>query len=216
MTNLAKTSTAAVVIAQREKIVVALTNAFAADLLTVQELEDRIQKAHNAVSVQELQELAADVPGVASSSALVKRGDDTIANRPKQKTVVTILGSTDKEGEWIVPNKLRVVNVLGGNRIDLREAQLASGVTEIVVTAVLGGVEILIPPGVRVECDGWSVLGSFDSVESTSGSDPNAPVVRIRGGAILGGIEIDTRLPGESARAAKSRRKRSRLAKRKR
>jgi len=67
----------------------------------------------------------------------------------------------------------------------------------------MGGVEILVPPGVRVETSGIGVMGGFESF-SQSG-DPAAPLLRISGFALMGGVEIAQRLVGESKRAAKLR-----------
>jgi hypothetical protein len=67
-----------------------------------------------------------------------------------------------------------------------------------------------------VECSGVGIMGGFDHREDASGmTDLNAPVLRITGLAIMGGVEVRVRLPGESRRDANRRvraeRKRGRL-----
>jgi hypothetical protein len=57
-----------------------------------------------------------------------------------------------------------------------------------------------------VESDGFALMGGFEhSGGSPASPDPSAPLLRISGLAIMGGVDIQVRLPGESARDAKRR-----------
>ena len=59
-----------------------------------------------------------------------------------------------------------------------------------------------------------AVLGGLeDRSEYRSSQNPNEPMLKIRGFAVMAGIEIDVRLPGETARQAKGRRRKARRAK---
>jgi len=51
--------------------------------------------------------------------------------------------------------------VLGNVEIDLRDAVIGIGVSVIEAVAVLGNVQILVPPEIAVECDGDAILGNF-------------------------------------------------------
>ena len=89
---------------------------------------------------------------------------------------------------------------MGGAQLDLREARFAPGVTEIEVLAFMGGVEIYVPAGVRVEAVGMAAMGGFDvNVGDVVTLDPDAPVVRISGLAIMGGVDASTRRPTAKA-----------------
>jgi hypothetical protein len=77
----------------------------------------------------------------------------------------------------------------------------------------MGGCEIIVPPWLPVECDATAILGGFEHLERTTGApDPGRAMLRITGFALVGGVSIETRLPGESAKDAKRRRKRHRKA----
>jgi hypothetical protein len=92
---------------------------------------------------------------------------------------------------------MRAIACMGGVVLDLREARLTAPVTDIYVVAVMGGVEITVPPDVRLESDGFAIMGGFeDQLKEPASMDPNAPVVRIHGLAVMGGVEAKV-LPRE-------------------
>ena len=114
------------------------------------------------------------------------------------KRVLTICSGTQRQGTWRVPKKLRVITVMGGTDLDFREAEFGPGVTEVKVTIVMGGIAIIVPPHLQVECDGGGILGLFEGMQRSAGKrDPRAPLLRITGVAVMGALEISTRLPGE-------------------
>ena len=48
-----------------------------------------------------------------------------------------------------------------GGRAEVRDAVIGIGVSVIEAVAVMGNIEITVPPDVAVESDGDSLLGSF-------------------------------------------------------
>jgi hypothetical protein len=95
-----------------------------------------------------------------------------------------------RRGVWIVPRRISAVAVMGGIEIDLRSTPLPP-VTEISILAVMGGVVITVPAGVRLESSGFAIMGGFEDQLSQPGSTrPDAPVVRVSGFAFMGGVEI--------------------------
>jgi hypothetical protein len=73
----------------------------------------------------------------------------------------------------------------------------------------MGGIKIIVQPGVRVFSDGFGVMGGFEQMGEPSAAElaPDAPTVRVVGIALMGGVEISERLPGETHRDAKRRRR---------
>ena len=58
-------------------------------------------------------------------------------------------------------------------------------------TTVLGGLEIIVPPEMRVVDNGTAILGGREIVgDSAEASSPDAPVLRIEGTCVLGGVEV--------------------------
>jgi hypothetical protein len=114
--------------------------------------------------------------------------------------VVAFLSSTEREGNWPLPRHFRVVSVLGNVELDLREAEIPIGVSVIEAVAVLGNIEITIPPEVAVESDGDTLLGSF-AVKYKKGSSPAVATgdrkIRITGTAYAANVEIFVKGPDE-------------------
>ncbi|MCP5042486.1 MAG: hypothetical protein GY944_15785 [bacterium] len=52
----------------------------------------------------------------------------------------------------------------------------------------MGGVSILVPPGVEIDSNGLGIMGGFSSPANTQ--DPDAPLIRVRGFALMGGVEV--------------------------
>jgi hypothetical protein len=112
--------------------------------------------------------------------------------------LVAVMGGTSRRGSWAVPRHLKVVAVMGGVELDLREATFAPGVTDIECFAMMGGVDIMVPPGVRVEAMGAGVMGGF---EATAGDamalSDSQPVIRLSGVAIMGGVVASRKEPSK-------------------
>jgi hypothetical protein len=71
----------------------------------------------------------------------------------------------------------------------------------------MGGVEIILPPGVQVEMNGFALMGGFEARDRTTSFpvDPSAPTLRIGGFVMMGGVDVDVRYPGETSGDAKRR-----------
>lgn len=149
-------------------------------------------------------------PRYAHAPALARRGE-----QKETGFQIAILGGSDRSGAWIPPKKLHTFALMGGAGLDFREAHFGPGVTEVNVLAVMGGVDIIVPPGVTVETTGFGIMGGFDGHSQTVASDdPSAPVLRIRGLAVMGGIDVKMMLPGETTRDARRRVKEDRRRRR--
>ena len=194
----------------RERAIATLSDGFANDALDVDEFERRVTLAHTSESAEEIAALTSDLP--AATTALAKAtvalvpatADDGVA----PETVYAIFGGVDRRGTWNVPRRWRVIAAFGGAQLDLREARFPTGVIDLEVKAVFGGVQIVVPPGLAVEVHGTAIMGGFQNVNrAPAHPDPDAPLLRIHGLALMGGVDITMRLPGESERQAHRRRK---------
>jgi hypothetical protein len=193
----------------RERAIAALSDAFANDALEVEEFERRVTRAHTSESVEEITALTSDLaPTTALAPATVALAPAAPASDAEPETVYAIFGGVDRRGTWTVPRSWRVVATFGGAQLDLREARFPTGVIDLEVRAVFGGVQIIVPPGLAVEVQGTAIMGGFQNVNrAPAHPDPDAPLLRIRGLAFMGGVDVTMRLPGESERQADRRRR---------
>ncbi|HEX5724540.1 MAG TPA: DUF1707 domain-containing protein [Longimicrobiaceae bacterium] len=196
----------------RERVVRQLCDHFAADNLDAEGLEERLDRAHQATSVAALQALVTDLPVLQPSAALASSQMFQSVGRadyvPERQIVAAIMGGASRVGTWTPPEHLFVLAVMGGAELDFRQARFGPGVTEISVFTLMGGVEIVVPPGVHVEMNGLAIMGAFEQTGRVEAPvDPNAPVLRIGGFCMMGGVEVDCRFPGEKVKDARKREK---------
>lgn len=198
--------------ARREATIAALCEHFSRDNLTLEEFERRLDAAHVVQTMPELTGLLEDLPALptpapASTSAAVPK---VSTHARDHQHFVCVMGGVDKRGQWQPAQKTYCYAFMGGAALDYREAVLPPGETELTIIAIMGGAEIVVPPGLRVDCDGIAIMGGFDHVDEGGPPNPNAPVLKINGLALMGGVEISVRKPGETPRDAKKRRKEER------
>jgi hypothetical protein len=172
---------------QRERVIERLGANFMNDALSLEELDQRLSLAFKARSYAELQQLIANLPDQSESAGVRMVAPD---RAPARGFMAAVMGGYHRAGSWLVPRHLKVFTFWGGAALDLRHARLAPGVTEIEVYCIMGGAEIIVPPGVRVEADGLAIMGGFETTAGDAdavGSD--VPTVRLSGLAIMGGVE---------------------------
>ncbi len=83
----------------------------------------------------------------------------------------------------------RLTAIMGGIEIDLSGAKMAGDHCEIEATAIAGGIDITVPRTWKVEMRGTPILGGYSNRTGIV-EDPLAPVLIVKGAAIMGGVEI--------------------------
>lgn len=108
------------------------------------------------------------------------------------------MSSNERNGRWPLPRKFRALAVLGNVELDLREAEIGYGLSVIEAVAVMGNIEITVPPDIAIECDGGGLLGSF-TLKYQGPANPAAAnrdrTVRITGNAYAGNVEVVVKGP---------------------
>jgi len=185
-------------------------------VLDLAEFERRLDVANSSSTLEELNGVLTDLP---TSTALMRsakltpaRGGSAVLVASEDvrahSLMIAVCGGTSRKGRWVPARRNTAVGVMGSVQLDFREAMLGPGVTEVAVFACLGGVEIIVPPEMAVEVDGIAIMGGFDNeTDTVLNRDPDQPLLRVKGLVVLGGAEIAVRLPGESARDAKKRKR---------
>jgi hypothetical protein len=169
-----------------------LQTAFAEGRLNDEEFDERMRTALAARTQAELGRLLADLPTAPGHPAA------TVQSAPARSggnLILAVMGGAERRGRWHVPERCTVVAVMGGCSLDLRAARLSAPVTNLTVVAIMGGVEVIVPPGVRVEMHGLPLMGGWSNHVHEAELPPDAPEVHVRGFALMGGVDVRTRKP---------------------
>ena len=194
--------------AHRERTINALVDHFAHDRLTVEDFEQRLDVANRAVTVADLDTLLADLPVIAPEplpATSAPRHPAPLTHARQSQVVVALMGGAERRGHWQPAKHTIVTAAMGGALLDFRDVQLPPGETTVTVVCVMGGAEIIVPPGMNVDSSGIAIMGGFGHRTPPPSSTPDAPCLRIQGLAFMGGVDIFVRHPGETAKDAKIR-----------
>lgn len=178
----------------REQVIEQLKLHYAHDNLSVEEFEQRIERASAAEEKLALLEEIKDLPSVSddSRSAAESNGNYATINMGavrKQQDLVAIFSGTERTGVWYPARNLKVLAVFGGIDLDFSKAFLPPGDSYIDAMCVFGGVDIVLPEGVNIEISGIPIFGGIDNKYGDR-QIPGAPTLHINAFALFGGIDI--------------------------
>lgn len=192
----------------RERVVQQLTEAFTNDLISVEELEDRLEHVYRSKSAAEAEGIVADLRSAAATGSLPapnvdepRRSRDEVATGPSRDRVVAILSSS-RRSLASAPHRLELLSVMSESTLDLTTASLPGDIVDIHVRVVMASVRIIVPAGLRVV----NRVGAFvANIETDSALDlapmaPGTPVIRITGYATMANLEIVAGPTGEGPR----------------
>jgi hypothetical protein len=189
--------------AQRETVVERLSSAFAHDVIEVDEFERRVGEAYRATTRGDLIRLTADLPPSSALAAGVPvPADAGDSPAPLPVRVKGVFSSVERGGYVAVPPRMEIVAHFASIELDLRNAWFLPGVTELEVRAVMGNVEILLPPDVEIENEGDWVICSV-SVRRPLADEAghySTSVVRLKGRAVFSNIELHGKVPKKQRR----------------
>jgi DUF1707 SHOCT-like domain len=175
--------------ADREQAADVLNAALAEGRLTVTEHSDRLDAVWEAKTHAEIAPLIEDLPARAVSQSPARRTDLAPVTRRRQ-LIIAIFGGAVRKGQWSVEPRMAAVTIFGGASLDFREVQLPPEIS-LHATSVFGGVDIVVPPEVRVIDSGIALFGGRDTGPgSPEPGDPNAPVLRLTGLTLFGGLSL--------------------------
>ena len=166
-----------------ERVVNVLTQRFAQDELTQDDLETRLERVYAATTMAELGAVISDLGAVSSPSSASQ--PSVPASRAER--VTAMFSGQERKLTGVVPAALELRARLGYVEVDLTRAIFAPGVTVVDVRAFMGYVQLRLPPNVHVESRGRAIFGFFSLKGSGAPEEEDStPVVRVTGRAIFG------------------------------
>ena len=168
---------------ERDAAVTRLQAAFAEGRLDDEEFDGRMRRALASRTRGDLAELFTDLPAEAARES----ADLAPATRPG-RFQLAYKGSVRRVGRWRVPERYTAVVYKGSALLDLRAAELQGRLTTLRAVAYKSAIDIIVPPGVRVELSGFG-----GSSEVYGDQSPAAEVIVVHGTAYKGTINVGTR-----------------------
>ncbi|MFD1661948.1 DUF1707 domain-containing protein [Streptomyces caeni] len=207
--------------ADRERVAEVLRDALAEGRLDMEEFEERLEAAYKARTYGELAPITRDLPsaGVTAPSVSLSKepepggpwAERILGGEGSSTGAVAVMSGFQRKGRWTVPKRFTCFAFWGGGELDLREANFADREVEINCVAIMGGVNIIVPPGVEVVVRGVGIMGGFDQREDGVPGAPGAPRVVVTGFAFWGGVAVERKLTRAERQRLKEERRRERL-----
>ena len=193
--------------AERDETLRILGEHASAGRLTLDELEERSSRALAAKTRGELATLTGDLPREAGQG----HPAPTLARKPV-RWMVAILSGSPRRGRFRAVGSINAISIMGGDDIDLREAEIEGGELTINLFAFMGGANIYIPDSVELDVGGFSVMGGNTEIGSERPARPGAPVIRLRTWNLMGGATIYRVPPQARGRGLKEARRLAKAA----
>ena len=181
--------------AERDATVRTLGDHAAVGRLTLDELEDRAGQALTAKTRGELAALTSDLPLQATAADVAI--PPTPPTRKPVRWMVAIMGGSHRRGRFRAVGQVNSVSIMGGDEIDLREAEIEGGELTLNMFALMGGATVYVPDSVELEVSGFSLMGGNTELGSQRSPRPGAPVIHVRSWNLMGGATI-YRLPPQA------------------
>jgi hypothetical protein len=181
----------------RHQVAEVLREAAGDGRIDLDELDERLEATYAARTYADLVPITLDLPTqsltpLGTQPAPVEHSSEVVAGGPAEEKHLAILGGLERKGVWTVPRQLTVTCFMGGADLDLRRARFAGPEVVITVNAVMGGADIKVNPHTHVVMEGTGILGGYSGPTDDEAPelDAGSPVVRIRGFAVMGGVNV--------------------------
>ncbi|WP_067462840.1 DUF1707 SHOCT-like domain-containing protein [Actinomadura macra] len=187
--------------ADRDQVADRLREALAEGRITPEEHAERIDAVYSAKTYADLEPVLSDLPVDDTPRPRVDlRKEAPLPPPPPQSpTLAAVFSGVERKGRWLVEENTTVACVFGGADLDFRQAVLSRSEVTVNITCIFGGVNIIVPPGVRVMSSTFAIFGGTDYPEDDVVA-PDAPVIRLTGMLAFGGVSVERREVGESRR----------------
>ncbi|WP_329340213.1 DUF1707 domain-containing protein [Streptomyces sp. NBC_01352] len=209
--------------ADRERVAEVLRDALAEGRLDMEEFGERLDATYKARTYGELAPITRDLPSgpggaPAPRISMTKEPAQSgswagriVGGEGSSTWAVAIMSGFQRKGRWTVPRRFNCFAFWGGGEIDLREANFADSEVEINCIAIMGGMQVIVPPGVEVLVRGLGIMGGFDQREEGVPGDPGAPRVIVTGFAFWGGVGVERKLTRAERQRLKEERRQEKL-----
>lgn len=175
----------------RERVAERLRRAAGDGQLTLDELDERLQAAYAARTRGALAPLTADLQESPAVRAAATGSGVTVRPGPGgARWLVSVMGGVERKGRWRLSPRATSLNIMGGAALDLNQAELAEDHVELTVFSLMGGADIYLPDGLRVELSDFAFMGGNSVKLGDDLAEGGGPTLRLRLISIMGGSNV--------------------------
>ncbi len=171
--------------AERERAALLLRDAAGEGRLTLEELSERLGWVYESRTSTELEAVTRDLPERALPAAAPQR--------TPRRWVVAVMSGAKRKGRWRVEEQCVALALMGGARLDLRDAEIEGPRLDITAVSIMGGIKVIVPEGVEVEVSGVSIMGGKHVNIRDLPPRPGTPLIHVRVLALMGGVDVVSR-----------------------
>jgi len=123
-------------------------------------------------------------------------------NQHNDSQHLAIMGSVEQNKSGWELKSGEYTAIMGGVELDIRKANFSENEVSLVLTAIMGGITLIVPEDVGIICKGTSILGGIDILGKGSGgiigstntqigdSQSASKMLKLNCTCIMGGLEI--------------------------
>ena len=189
---------------ERHQVAEVLRKAAGEGRIDLDELDERLEATFAAKTYADLVPITADLPAALHEGGVqplpVQRQVGHVVAGPAYQSSFAMMSETKRSGPWQVGATHNAFALMGGVTLDLRQAIFAKREVVINASALMGGVDIIVNPHTLVVVEGMGIMGDFSESRPKVTPDlrPDSPVVRVRGMALMAGVNVQRKaMPGE-------------------
>jgi hypothetical protein len=165
----------------RERVVAVLAEAAGDGRLTLEEHAHRVERAYRARTLGELASLTTDLVSPAGQPLQL---DDS-------RSITAFFATTQRNGRWVVPDRLTVAAVGGQVILDLRQALLQGTHTVLNATLLGGQLHLHVPDGVRVTVTSTRQPARVQAdLARPTPPPPGTPLIEVRSFSVAGRVHV--------------------------
>lgn len=194
----------------RQRVLDRLTDAFAADRVSLEDYESRVVAVQRARAPSELAELVADLPEEApkgAAPATRRPAEPRRRDSPESQagalrnsidpglagseSVACVMSDRNLQGDWLTGDKVDSFTLMGSTKFDFRETTLPRGRVKIDAFCLMGDVKIIVPRGLPVKMTAFPFMADARVAHNVSRRVvPGEPYLEISGFVMMGDIQV--------------------------
>jgi hypothetical protein len=190
--------------ADRDRVAEILRQAAGEGRLTLEELDERLDRTYAARTYAELEPITRDLPEKGAAAPAPAAARAPVSPSAMSRFAMAIMSGFERTGHWVVGRTFTAFALMGGGSLDLREATIAEGQVTIRAFTLMGGIEVIVPETVELHVHGFALMGGIGRPRGKQ-APAGAPVVVVTGFALMGGIDVRQKPPRGSGPADEDR-----------